>query len=102
MGEGARAQPRVAAKRIKPAAGGEGLVLVGTSTGGPPALEALLTGLPATFPWPIVVAQHMPATFTGPLARRLDGLCQLGVVRKSGSRSPSSRDASTSAAATPT
>ena len=59
---------------------GEGLVLVGTSTGGPPALEALLTPLPADFPWPIVVAQHMPATFTGALARRLDGLCALTVV----------------------
>ena len=41
------------------------LVLVGTSTGGPPALEALLTGLPAGFAWPILIAQHMPATFTG-------------------------------------
>ncbi len=61
-------------------AAGEGLVLVGTSTGGPPALEALLTPLPADFPWPIVVAQHMPATFTGALARRLDGLCALTVV----------------------
>jgi two-component system chemotaxis response regulator CheB len=58
---------------------GEGLVLVGTSTGGPPALEALLQPLPATFPWPILVAQHMPASFTGPLARRLDGLCALSV-----------------------
>jgi len=48
---------------------GEGLVVVGTSTGGPPALEALLAPLPADFPWPIVVAQHMPETFTGPLAR---------------------------------
>jgi two-component system chemotaxis response regulator CheB len=59
---------------------GEGLVLVGTSTGGPPALEALLTPLPADFPWPIVVAQHMPATFTGALARRLDTLSALNVV----------------------
>jgi two-component system chemotaxis response regulator CheB len=58
---------------------GDGLVLVGTSTGGPPALEALLTALPGDFPWPIVVAQHMPASFTGPLARRLDGLCALSV-----------------------
>lgn len=57
----------------------DGLVLVGTSTGGPPALTALLGALPASFPWPIVVAQHMPATFTGPLARRLDGLCALTV-----------------------
>ncbi len=62
------------------AAIGQGLVLVGTSTGGPPALEALLRPLPASFPWPIVVAQHMPATFTGALARRLDGLCALRVV----------------------
>ena len=62
------------------AARGEGLVLVGTSTGGPPALEALLVALPATFPWPILVAQHMPAAFTGPLARRLDGLCAVSVT----------------------
>jgi len=59
---------------------GDGIVLVGTSTGGPPALEALLVPLPATFPWPILVAQHMPAGFTGPLARRLDGICSLEVV----------------------
>lgn len=59
---------------------GEGLVLVGTSTGGPPALEALLVPLPADFPWPILVAQHMPGSFTGPLARRLDTLCALSIV----------------------
>ena len=58
---------------------GEGLVVVGASTGGPPALEALLRALPSTFPWPIVIAQHMPANFTGALARRLDGLCAIGV-----------------------
>jgi two-component system chemotaxis response regulator CheB len=62
------------------AAAGEGLVLVGTSTGGPPALEALLAALPAGFGWPILIAQHMPATFTGPLARRLDGLSALTVM----------------------
>ena len=59
---------------------GAGLVLVGTSTGGPPALEALLSRLPAQFPWPILVAQHMPASFTGALANRLDELCALRVV----------------------
>lgn len=58
---------------------GEGIVLIGTSTGGPPALEAVLGALPATFPWPIVIAQHMPANFTGALARRLDGVCAIGV-----------------------
>ncbi|MCJ2016436.1 chemotaxis-specific protein-glutamate methyltransferase CheB [Methylobacterium sp. E-065] len=61
----------------------EGIVLVGTSTGGPPALDALLSRLPADFPWPIVVAQHMPGSFTGPLARRLDGLCALNVQEAS-------------------
>jgi two-component system chemotaxis response regulator CheB len=61
-------------------ASGEGLVVVGTSTGGPPALEALLAPLPANFPWPIVVAQHMPGTFTGALARRLDTLSALSIV----------------------
>lgn len=56
-----------------------GLVLIGTSTGGPPALDAVLAQLPAGFGWPVVVAQHMPASFTGPLARRLDKLCALTV-----------------------
>ena len=58
---------------------GSGLVLVGSSTGGPPALDALLQPLPADFPWPIVVAQHMPASFTGALAARLDRNCTLTV-----------------------
>jgi two-component system chemotaxis response regulator CheB len=66
-------------KRREKRSEGDGLVLVGTSTGGPPALEALLTALPADFPWPIVVAQHMPASFTGPLAERLDRLCAIQV-----------------------
>ena len=57
----------------------DGVVLVGASTGGPPALDALLSPLTATFPWPIIIAQHMPASFTGPLARRLDRLCALNV-----------------------
>jgi two-component system chemotaxis response regulator CheB len=65
------------------AAHGQGIVLVGTSTGGPPALEALLVPLPGDFPWPIVVAQHMPAGFTGPLAKRLDGICALTVLEVS-------------------
>ncbi|WP_343611799.1 chemotaxis-specific protein-glutamate methyltransferase CheB [Novosphingobium sp.] len=57
-----------------------GLVLVGCSTGGPPALDRLLGGLPAGFPWPVLIAQHMPGSFTGPLARRLDRLCALDVM----------------------
>ena len=58
----------------------DGIVLVGCSTGGPPALDALLAALPADFPWPILIAQHMPASFTGPLARRLNRLCGLEVL----------------------
>lgn len=53
-------------------------VLVGSSTGGPSLLTTLVAGLPADFPAPIVIAQHMPASFTGPLARRLD---ELGTLR---------------------
>ena len=79
---GERAAP-AAAERVPRSATGDGLVLVGTSTGGPPALEALLTALPGRFPWPILVAQHMPEGFTGPLARRLDGLCDIRVVEVS-------------------
>ena len=57
-----------------------GLVLLGTSTGGPAALDIVLPQLPAEFPWPVLVAQHMPAAFTGPFAKRLDRQCGLQVV----------------------
>ncbi|MCR0981493.1 chemotaxis-specific protein-glutamate methyltransferase CheB [Roseomonas populi] len=76
------AQPSApAAEPARPALRGDppGIVLVGCSTGGPPALDALLAPLPADFPWPILIAQHMPAGFTGALARRLDRLCALTV-----------------------
>ena len=79
-GAGAGSPAASRPKRRAARAAGEGLVLVGTSTGGPPALEALLVPLPAKFPWPILVAQHMPASFTGALASRLDQLCALHVV----------------------
>ncbi|KLU65059.1 chemotaxis response regulator protein-glutamate methylesterase [Desulfosporosinus acididurans] len=55
------------------------IVAIGTSTGGPSALQAVLPSLPANFPVPVLVAQHMPAGFTGPLAQRLNGLCPLNV-----------------------
>jgi two-component system chemotaxis response regulator CheB len=57
-----------------------GLIMIGTSTGGPPALDAVLTQLPADLHWPVVVAQHMPASFTGALARRLDRVCPMPVM----------------------
>lgn len=71
---------RAAPRARRSGASLDGIVLVGTSTGGPPALDALLSRLPASFPWPVLVAQHMPSSFTGTLARRLDGLCALTVV----------------------
>ncbi|MEM9066238.1 MAG: chemotaxis-specific protein-glutamate methyltransferase CheB [Planctomycetota bacterium] len=55
------------------------LVCIGSSTGGPPVVEKLLESVPAGFPYPIVVAQHMPATFTESLSRRLDGSCKIPV-----------------------
>ena len=58
----------------------EGLLVMGASTGGPRALEIVLSGLPADFPWPVLVAQHMPAAFTRAFADRLDQLCALQVV----------------------
>lgn len=76
-----RSAPARATKASTPieAASGEGLVLIGVSTGGPSALEAVLKPLPKSFAWPILIAQHMPASFTGALARRLDGLCSIKV-----------------------
>ena len=74
------------------------MVLVGTSTGGPPALEALLVPLPADFPWPILVAQHMPASFHRAACKRLDGICALKVVEVVEPDDPGKRAASTSAA----
>jgi len=55
------------------------LMAIGTSTGGPVALQKVLTQLPANFPYPIVLIQHMPATFTAAFAARLNNLCKIGV-----------------------
>jgi two-component system chemotaxis response regulator CheB len=65
---------------ILPAFSGDsGIVLIGVSTGGPRVLEEILPQLPADFPWPILIAQHMPRNFTGTFARRLDAICQFAV-----------------------
>ncbi|AEV88013.1 chemotaxis protein CheY [Actinoplanes sp. SE50] len=55
------------------------LVLIGSSTGGPALLSDLLPQLPGTLSAPVVVAQHIPASFTAALARRLDETCALRV-----------------------
>ena len=75
----AEAAPRTASAPLARASL-PGLVLIGVSTGGPRTLEEILPRLPANFPWPVLVAQHMPANFTETFARRLNGLCALTVV----------------------
>lgn len=55
------------------------LVAIGTSTGGPVALQRVLTQLPANFPAPLLLIQHMPAAFTKAFAERLDKLCRIQV-----------------------
>ncbi|EAQ31865.1 MULTISPECIES: protein-glutamate methylesterase/protein-glutamine glutaminase [Idiomarina] len=55
------------------------VLAIGTSTGGPVALQKILTQLPQNFPYPIVMVQHMPAAFTKAFSQRLDGLCKIRV-----------------------
>ncbi|AOT07508.1 protein-glutamate methylesterase/protein-glutamine glutaminase [Pseudoalteromonas luteoviolacea] len=55
------------------------IVAIGTSTGGPVALQTILTQLPANFPHPILLIQHMPAAFTPAFAQRLNSLCKIKV-----------------------
>ncbi len=55
------------------------ILIIGCSTGGPSALQSLLPRFPNNFHIPIVVIQHMPAGFTGPLAERFDTICNLHV-----------------------
>ena len=60
-------------------ANGIDIVAIGTSTGGPLALQHVLADLPEDFPKPIVMIQHMPATFTPAFAKRLDQICKISV-----------------------
>lgn len=61
------------------APGSEALTLIGASTGGPAALEDVLSGLGADYPMPVLVCQHMPATVTRHFAERLDQSCAMPV-----------------------
>ena len=55
------------------------LMAIGSSTGGPVALQNILSQLAANFPLPILLVQHMPGTFTSAFAQRLNGMCKIGV-----------------------
>ena len=70
---------KAAAARFKATGKKYQLMAIGTSTGGPVALQKVLTKLPANFPLPIVLVQHMPATFTAAFAARLNNLCKISV-----------------------
>ena len=78
------AEARTKAATLIPIAKGQArssydIVAIGTSTGGPVALQDVLTKLPGDFPVPIILVQHMPGTFTPAFAKRLDQLCQIRV-----------------------
>jgi two-component system chemotaxis response regulator CheB len=55
------------------------IIAIGSSTGGPPALQEVLPKLPANLPVGVLVAQHMPPTFTKSLAERLNSLSEVSV-----------------------
>jgi len=62
-----------------PPKGSVSIVAIGVSTGGPPAVQKILTALPEDFPACILIAQHMPSSFTGAFAARLDSLSKITV-----------------------
>ena len=55
------------------------ILAIGSSTGGPVALEHVLRNIPANFPLPVVVTQHMPPVFTKSLSERLDSKCPIQI-----------------------
>ena len=70
--------PSTAPLKVLPATGKK-LVTIGTSTGGPQALQAVITRLPGNLPCGVVVVQHMPAGFTKSLADRLNSISEIAV-----------------------
>ncbi len=80
--EGAAPAAPMAALRM-PFTSSEKIIVVGSSTGGPEALRLFLERLPADAPG-VLIAQHMPAAFTAPMARRLNDLCKVQVLEAQG------------------
>ena len=73
---GANAPERPIARSTYPV---RDVVAIGVSTGGPPAVQKILSALPGDFPASILIAQHMPAAFTKTFAKRLDAVSQISV-----------------------
>lgn len=78
--EDIQARGRNTGGRTRNKVSSKGLVAIGVSTGGPGALEEVISHLPADFPLPILVAQHMPARFTNVFAKRLNRSCEIEVT----------------------
>ena len=76
-------QQPVTTKHFKSTGKSYDILAIGTSTGGPVALQAVLSALPAGFKLPIVLIQHMPGTFTKAFADRLNGICKIKVKEAS-------------------
>jgi two-component system chemotaxis response regulator CheB len=79
---GKAAKPPLTAPKLYPRPAHQipaSVVALGTSTGGPKALQEILPLLPADLPTGVLIVQHMPKGFTGPFARRLDALCKVSV-----------------------
>jgi two-component system chemotaxis response regulator CheB len=77
--QGARTEGEANIADETPSSGRCSVVLIGASTGGPEALREVLPKLPADFPVPVLVVQHMPPQYTTQLARRLNDMCPLEV-----------------------
>jgi two-component system chemotaxis response regulator CheB len=79
-GSGVRSQPFLPSPPTsRPSSGSVEVLAIGTSTGGPNALTEMFRGLPADFPVPIVIVQHMPPMFTRLLAERMSAECPIKV-----------------------
>lgn len=75
--------PATSAPAASAVRGGYDVLAIGTSTGGPPALQLILSHMPRELPVPVLVVQHMPPGFTASLAKRLDSLSSLMVFEAS-------------------
>ena len=75
----ARPVPSVSQTKARKGRPVRDVVAIGVSTGGPPVVQKILSSLPEDFPAGILIAQHMPAAFTGPFAQRLDSVSKIKV-----------------------
>ena len=82
-----RKSPRSAAVESSETPPTPAIIAIGSSTGGPSALERILPQLPHDFPVPLLIVQHMPEGFTSTFAQRLNKLCAIS-VREASQREP--------------